>query len=157
MEENGRCRRRMEEDRRGGGVGFYIRENIDFKRRCDLDVNTSFMESIFIEVIRGGGKRNEVVGAVYRPPGGDLASFSQDMVQIMNKVGSLNGYIMGDFNIDLLSNRQGGSLPDFLGECMSGGFYPLISLPSRLTDTTATLIDNIWTNNVESRMESGLV
>ena len=41
---------------------------------------------------------------------------------------------------------------------------PLISLPTRLTDDrddgrpgTATLIDNIWTSNVESRMESGLV
>ena len=45
-------------------------------------------------------------------------------------------------------------------------FYPLISLPTRLTDQednerrgtgTATLIDNIWTNNVESKVESGLV
>ena len=40
---------------------------------------------------------------------------------------------------------------------MSGGFYPLISLPSRLTDTTATLIDNIWTNNLQASVKSGLV
>ena len=38
-------------------------------------------------------------------------------------------------------------------------FFPLISLPTRLTDDrddgrpgTATLIDNIWTGNVESRV-----
>ena len=40
---------------------------------------------------------------------------------------------------------------------MSGGFYPLISLPTRLTDTTATLIDNIWMNNVGAKIGSGLV
>ena len=33
----------------------------------------------------------------------------------------------------------------------------MVSLPTRLTDTTATLIDNIWTNNVRAKMESGLV
>ena len=38
-----------------------------------------------------------------------------------------------------------------------GGFYPLISLPTRLMDLTATLIDNMWTNNVVARMSSGLV
>ena len=32
-----------------------------------------------------------------------------------------------------------------------------MSLPTRLTDTTATLIDNIWTNNVEAKIGSGLV
>ena len=30
-------------------------------------------------------------------------------------------------------------------------------MPTRITDTTATIIDNIWTNNVTSRIESGLV
>ena len=32
-----------------------------------------------------------------------------------------------------------------------------MSLPTRLTDTTATLIDNIWTNNVVANIGSGLV
>ena len=32
-----------------------------------------------------------------------------------------------------------------------------MSLPTRLTDTTATLIDNIWTNNIGAKISSGLV
>ena len=39
----------------------------------------------------------------------------------------------------------------------SRGFYPLLSLPSRITNTTATLIDNIFTNNVDCQIASGLV
>ena len=68
-----------------------------------------------------------------------------------------DGYIMGDFNVDLLRDSTHGPTADYTEGFMSRGFYPLISLPTRLTDTTATLIDNIWTNNVVARLESGLV
>ena len=44
-----------------------------------------------------------------------------------------------------------------MGGFTSEGFYPLVSLPTRLTDTTATLIDNIWTNRVDAKIGSGLV
>ena len=46
---------------------------------------------------------------------------------------------------------------EFLGGLTSRGFYPLVSLPKRITDTTATLIDNIFTNNVDCQIASGLV
>ena len=32
-----------------------------------------------------------------------------------------------------------------------------MSLPTRITNTTATLIDNIFTNNVDCQVASGLV
>ena len=62
-----------------------------------------------------------------------------------------------DFNADLLKLSTPVPTSDFMGEFTFGGFYPLISLPTRLTDTTATLIDNIWTNNVSAKIGSGLV
>ena len=85
------------------------------------------------------------------------------MAQILTRLQGVGGYVMGDFNVDLIKNGTHGPTSDFLGEFTAGNFYPLISLPTRMTDDeigqrgTATLIDNIWTNNVESRMESGLV
>ena len=39
----------------------------------------------------------------------------------------------------------------------SEGLFPLISVPTRITDTTATLIDNIWTNNLTSRIGTGSI
>ena len=57
----------------------------------------------------------------------------------------------------LLRTGTHGPTSDFMGGFSSGGFYPLISLPTRLTDTTATLIDNIWTNNLGVGIGSGLV
>jgi hypothetical protein len=69
----------------------------------------------------------------------------------------VNGYIMGDFNADLIKTGTNGLTAEFLGTFTSRGYYPLVSLPTRLTDQTLTLIDNIFTNNLGAQMEAGLV
>ena len=40
---------------------------------------------------------------------------------------------------------------------VSNSLYPLISKPTRITSRTATLIDNIFTNNLEHSMNSGIL
>ena len=39
----------------------------------------------------------------------------------------------------------------------SNSLYPLISKPTRITSSTATLIDNTFTNNLELNMNSGIL
>ena len=59
-------------------------------------------------------------------------------------------YLMGDFNINLLNydmHRQ--ATNDFVNLLTSNSFFPLISKPTRFTSSTATLIDYIFTNNLE--------
>ena len=63
-------------------------------------------------------------------------------------MGGVNGYILRHFNADLIKTGTHAPMAEFLGGLTSRGFYPLVSLPSRITDVTATLIDNIFTNNV---------
>ena len=55
---------------------------------------------------------------------------------------------MGDFNLNLL-NHQHHDAGKFLDELHSCMFSPLISLPSRITSHSVTLIDNIFTNDFE--------
>ena len=78
-----------------------------------------------------------------------MGGFNDKMAQVVVKVRGVNGYILGNFNADLI--KMGIHVPtsEFLGGLTSRGFYPLVSLPSRITDTTATLIDNIVTNNID--------
>ena len=40
---------------------------------------------------------------------------------------------------------------------MSFGFHPKITLPTRITDTSNTLIDNILTNVYDDNHESGIL
>lgn len=57
-------------------------------------------------------------------------------------------YITGDFNIDLLKYNYCNFSTEFFNQFSSSGYTPLISKPTRITKSTATLIDNIFTNNL---------
>ena len=142
----------------GGGVALLVREGLTYRERSDLGTfKEGVFESVFVEVVRGEGRRNELIGVVYRPPGGDVSEFNAEMVSILGKIKNDVSYIMGDFNIDLLKVNNHAPSNDFMSTFTASSFFPLISLPTRLTDTTATLIDNIWTNNIVTQCRSGLV
>ena len=64
---------------------------------------------------------------------------------------------MGDFNLDLIKSERHSATGKFLCDMSSKGFHPLISLPTRITQTSATLIDNIFTNDFCRPITSGLV
>ena len=56
---------------------------------------------------------------------------------------------MGDYNIDLLNSEKHDLTNEFIDVLYCNEFLPLISRPTRITSTSATLIDNIFTNNHE--------
>jgi len=58
--------------------------------------------------------------------------------------------LMGDFNINLLNIETHLPSSEFLDTLYSKSFFPLISKPTRVSENTATLIDNIFCNSFES-------
>ena len=55
-------------NKKGGGVGMFISNDLNFKLRPDLNINEEGVsESLFIEIITTVGK-NIIVGTIYRPP-----------------------------------------------------------------------------------------
>lgn len=63
---------------------------------------------------------------------------------------------MGDFNIDLIKYQQHVYSTEFLDNMLSHFLLPLINRPTRITSHTASLIDNIFTNNT-SESHSGIL
>ena len=51
--------------------------------------------------------------------------------------------IMGDFNINLMDSNSSASV-DFLSTMLAAGTLPSTSIPTRVTNVTASLIDNIF-------------
>ncbi|KAK2181419.1 hypothetical protein NP493_399g00014 [Ridgeia piscesae] len=66
-------------------------------------------------------------------------------------------YICGDFNIDILKHNTHNYTRTFLDYTYSFGLYPLITKPSRITDITSTLINNIFTNELQFQVNSSLL
>ena len=64
-------------------------------------------------------------------------------------------YFTGDFNIGLLKYETIPKYQDFYTLVASNGLLPYITLPTRLTDTTMSIIDNIYTNTFKEDIFSG--
>ena len=64
---------------------------------------------------------------------------------------------MGGFNIIILNSHSHQPTNQFINLMTSNSLYPLMSKPTRVTSSTAALIDNISTNNLELDMNSGIL
>ena len=62
---------------------------------------------------------------------------------------------MGDFNIDLLKAQSCQYSKNFLLTLQSYALIPTIDKPTRIYNNSATLIDNIFVNNIENPILSG--
>ena len=66
-------------------------------------------------------------------------------------------FICGDFNIDLLKHDSRSGTKYFLDLMFSLGTYTVITKPTRISNVSATLTDNIFTNDINSDITSGLL
>jgi hypothetical protein len=128
----------------------------------DLCTCNDEIESAFIELLPCNFEDNTpiVIGVVYRPPNTDIPMFIEQMTNIINhnNVENKRCYIMGDFNINLLNCSSHTSTADFVDNMFAHLYVPLINRPTRLCRSSATLIDNIFTNNISvSYAKSGIL
>ena len=143
-----------------GGVAIFAKNHQDVFERDDLkkEGNKEF-EAVWIEIKKKGSK-NIVVGCLYRHPHSsnlqDFSSYINSCLIKLNKE-TKEVYITGDFNIDLLKYESNSNYREFYNLVTSNGFLPLILQPTRITDSTRTLIviDNIFTNAFTRESISG--
>ena len=88
---------RRDRNRNGGGVAMFIKDDIAFNTRPDLEVDG--LEATWVELLLPKTKRILVCGC-YRPPSDN--TFLSKMEQSLSKLGSgVEFYFLGDINIDL--------------------------------------------------------
>ena len=62
---------------------------------------------------------------------------------------------MGDFNINLLNYENENKITEFLDGMCSNSFLPFITIPTRITPRSRTLIDNIFYNGTIQNTTAG--
>ena len=75
-----------------------------------------------------------------------------NILDILNNENKLC-YIMGDFNINLFNHEVHAPTCNFLNLMFLHSYIPLINKPTRVTNQSATLIDNIFTNNHKNMLQ----
>ena len=135
-----------------GGALLYIKSHLHCRRRDDLEskmYNSCELESVFVEVIKEG-KKNKIYACIYRHPSMEIDDFNQNFFeQIIKELIHDNKitYLLGDFNIDLLKLETDDNINSFYNILTSNLFVPHITLPTRITSHSKTLIDNIFSND----------
>ena len=145
-------------NKNGGGVALYINKRLNFKviKEATTSIDDS-LECLTVEIILKDSK-NIIVSCIYRQPGSSV----DVCIETINKLFSTLSkrkllYICGDFNINLLNLEIHNDTKVFIETLYSLGMYPLIDRPSRIAYGSATLIDNIFTNDMQQDHMSGLL
>ena len=85
-----------------------------------------------------------LVGAIYRPPNTPIGSFLNNYSDMCSKLQKHKHVIIGlDHNLDLLKSTRHSQTQQFLEITLEANLIPTITKPTRVTNTSATLIDNI--------------
>lgn len=139
-------------NRRGGGVSLFIKNDISFTIRNDLNIFDTFAETVFVEIDKSvfSTDKNIIIGVIYRIPDKDVKLFNDKFNDVLNnaKVNNKICYLLGDYNINLLNTDSHIPTQDFVDICFTNGFMPMINKPTRVTKYSATIIDNIITNDI---------
>ena len=115
-----------------GGVIIYIKNDIDVKRRTDLEnkmYKSCELESVFLEIVNEG-KKIEILGCIYRHPTMSIDYFNKSFFNgFIERVATENkvSYLSGDFNIDLLKIETDDSISDFYNSLTSHLFVSYYS------------------------------
>lgn len=131
------------ERRGGGGVCIYVEASITYEYVDDWSQSCKDIEVLCLK------SENTLITVVYRPPHGSINNFfnfRDEYFRFLNE----NKYTLvlgGDLNIDMLisSNKQ----TEFSNMLLSYSLSIVIATPTRVTATTATLIDLFITNTVD--------
>jgi hypothetical protein len=116
-----------------------------------MSQSENIFETKFTDITNNNGK-NFIIGVIYRPPNSNFETFKNTRNTILEKIDKENKicYLMGAFNINLFKSESCDyANVQFIEQLLTSSFFPLITKATRITYHTATLIDNIFTNNIE--------
>ena len=132
----------------GGGLVLYYKDSINCNRRSEFEV--SKIETLWSEFTLPNS-RSFLVCTVYRPPRAlsEWVSQFEHELSIAQTTG-LEIILMGDFNIDYISQCIN---TKWLNMIQLFDLSQLVSKPTRVTETSATLIDHVYTNHPENVTE----
>ena len=123
------------------GIAVYIHKSVDNMIRRRTDLENDQVECVWIELKNSKGS-SSLICILYRNPRSTF-DWYDDFFDMCEKarLHSTDVLILGDFNIDLLKPHNAwDSTTTMLG------LTQLVASPTRITPTTSTLLDHIYTN-----------
>ena len=97
--------------------------------------------------------------AIYRHPKTNIANFIDKLDEALDSHNLLNAttYTLGDINIDINKFDRPAASQNYFDILCSHDLFPLITIPTRVSKTSATIIDHILTNDNTHQLYPGVI
>ena len=130
---------------RGGGIAIYIKGNIPYKYNLNVSHSDQHSEIMVLTLNFKQSKKIDLI-VVYRPPSGKPEECFERLTKIYDEHDHHHEIIiLGDFNLDY-SNERPKRHPILKNFESHTGLNQVITTPTRITPTTRTCLDLIFTN-----------
>lgn len=143
---------------RGGGTLVFVRDGIPYKH-CE-DLKTVSLETCWVEVTRPKCKKL-IICCAYRPPTASIDSGIDELNSLLPSLPPDAEFILlGDFNINFLSSK---SDPDrkqkrkIMHFANMHNLEQLITTPTRISESSQSIIDLLFVNNSQRIVQSGVI
>ena len=132
-----------------GGTLIYITNHLPYEIKNDLKIYKSFeLESTYIEICHHK-KTSIITGCIYKHPDMNINKFKDDCLhELLDKLPEeiKTIFLLGDFNINMLNYDLHSPTNEFLDWLSSRYFLSHTLQPSRVTNNSKILIENIFSN-----------
>ena len=151
---------------RGGGLAIYVN-----KQLSDIEKLESFEINLNPEDLSGefqflkihnckNSNKTKVIANFYRSPSRDANKFLNlldSVLRGLDRHSRKHILFFGDANIDLIKYGTDILSQNLIDTLANYGFVQTISRPTRVTDHSATLIDHVYSNDIENTMSSNVI
>ena len=125
-----------------GGLMTYVRSDIPYHRRTDIEVNNDAIQSLCVELCIN--KEKWIICTLYRPPASPVHSYSEALYLLTDRMLKFTDTVilMGDTNVNLLKEPQASTVQDYLTS------YSLSQLVKTATcfKGQPSLLDHVYTS-----------
>ena len=124
---------------------------------------TTGWENLFSKIRnKSPGSKTNIIGNIYRVPKellSDFHTFQEEFDEALELLRTNRSpiYLCGDFNIDLLKINSKNHYNTFYNSLTAAGYLPRISLPTRVTNHSATLTDSIFSTELDNNNSAVIV
>ena len=145
------------------GLIIYLHKKYQFKV-MNISQRSDISEALFVDISSTNFYKHIIIGNIYKPPkdnnnNTNIQVFTSELIQIIQSLDKNKTVILcSDFNINLLQINSRPAFSDYLDLLQTHNFIPTITFPTRFTDISCTLIDNIFfKGNNQNNLSSGKI
>ena len=145
-------------NKHGGGVMTYIHKDIDkYKVNKSVTYSDEYNHCLATDITINN--ISTTILNVYRSPTPNNTNFIPIFEEKLKILNNRQCYILGDFNFNLININNHEPTEQYFDLLTRHCFKPLITKPTRITSSSQTLIDHIWTNqlSIDTKISSHIL